>query len=79
MAVVDEVGQIKVVMKLNIGTTPSGAPKTASVSLGNINKTAYVQNNGDEKAVAIANAFRQIMAHTLNAITKTITSELYEE
>ena len=75
MAAVTECKKVAVAIKLNNGTTKTGAPKTVSVSLGKLDKSAF----DAQKAINIVNVLVPCLDRSLNAIEKTEVSELYEE
>ena len=75
MAAVTECKKISVAVKLNNGTTISGAVKTTSVNLGSLNKAAF---NAD-KVINIVNALSPCLDHSLYSVEKTEVSELSEE
>ena len=75
MAVVVESKKISVAMKLNNGTTTTGAAKTVSVNLGSLNKSAFDAN----KVINIVNALCPCFDRTLHSLEKTEVSELSEE
>lgn len=79
MAVQSESISKKVVARLSVGTTATGAPKYANVSIGSISKDRYATENGDTKAVAIINALVPCFEYSLGQIQKTSVDELYED
>lgn len=79
MAVLEENKSLKVTVKLNNGTTPSGQTKTANVSLGSLDSTRYNANDGNTKALNIVNAMAAVFSRNLYSIEKTIVNYLSEE
>ena len=75
MAISTESKNISVAIKLNNGTTSSGQPKTLSVNLGSLNKTAF----DAQKAINIISALGPCFVRTLHSIEKTEVSYLNEE
>ncbi len=75
MAAVTECKNISVVMKLNNGTTTTGAVKTVSVNLGSLNKSAF----DADKVINIVDALIPCLDRSLHVLEKTEVSELYDE
>ena len=75
MSVTTECKKISVAMKLNDGTTTTGAVKTVSLNLGSLNKAAF----DADKVVNIVNALTPCFDRRLHTLEKTEVSELYED
>ncbi|MBQ7221414.1 MAG: hypothetical protein IJS28_10580 [Synergistaceae bacterium] len=75
MAAITESKKVSVAMKLNNGTTATGAVKTASVNLGSLNKAAF----DADKALNIVNALAPCFDRMLHIVEKTEVSQLSEE
>ena len=82
MAAVEELNKLKVYIKLNNGSTSTGAPKTVTVSLPAVSKDQFLGENvqaSNQKAINIINALVPCLDRTLNFIGKDATYEMYEE
>jgi len=66
-------------IKLTVGSTASGAPKTASVNLGTLSPTLQQTTENAQKIINIVNALVPCLTNALNQILWTTDSELYEE
>lgn len=75
MAAITETKSFSVVMKLNNGTTTTGAVKTLSVNLGSLNKTAFDAN----KVLNVVNALAPCFFRMLYIVEKIEVSQLSEE
>ena len=74
MPAITEIKKITVSMKLNNGTTTTGKVKTASVSLGNLNKSTF----DADKVIAIVNALSPCFDLMLHSLEKTEVSQLID-
>ena len=74
MAAVTECKKVSVAMKLNNGTTTTGAVKTVSVNLGSLNKSAF----DADKVLNIVNALYPCFDLMLHTLEKTEVSEISE-
>ena len=72
MAVTTTVTKDVVTMKLQNGTTTTGALKTVSVSLGSLNKDAY----DADKVMSIVGLLAQMFAKSLYLVQKTEVSDI---
>ena len=72
MAAVTTLNNVSVSMKLNNGTSATGAVKTVSVSLGSLNKDTFEAN----KAMAIVTLLTPCLAKSLVSVNKTEYSTL---
>ena len=72
MAAVTTLNKVSVSLKLNNGTSATGAVKTVSISLGTLKKDAF---NAD-KAMAIVGALTPCLNKTLVSVNKTEVSTL---
>ncbi|MBQ7544224.1 MAG: hypothetical protein IJT02_04690 [Synergistaceae bacterium] len=62
--------KIRVNVKLNNGTTATGATKTVSVSLGNLNKDAF----DADKAISIVSLLSPVLDKSIVTVEKVETS-----
>ena len=72
MAVQTIVQKIAVNLKLNNGTTKTGAVKTATVSIGSLDKDTF----DAEKAIAIVSLLTPCLTKSLYDLQKVETSKL---
>lgn len=82
MAVELTIKSAKVAIKVNDGTTTTGAIKTATISLPTLDKaqfTAANLNASAQKAANIVNAVGTIIDRSAVSIELTLTDELSEE
>lgn len=63
-------------MLLNVGTTTTGATKTANMSLGTL--SSNVANWDGQKAINIATAVSNVLENTLVELRRIATSRLEE-
>ena len=75
MSVTSTTKKVAVSLKLNNGTTTTGAIKTVSVNLGSLNKAAF----DAQKAINIVNVLGTCLERSVYSITKTEVSELSED
>ena len=67
--------KLRVNVKLDNGTTESGATKTVSIPLGSMNKDAF---NAD-KVIAIAGLLSSVLSKSIVTIEKVETSNIYAD
>lgn len=75
MPITTETKKVSVALKLNNGTTSTGAIKTVSVNLGNLNKTAF----DAQKTLNIVNALYTCLERSIYGIEKTEVTLLSED
>lgn len=79
MAVVSEVTSLKIAMLLNVGTTTTGAVKTAAVSLPAIDYANYTEATDDARVMALVTLITPILDRRMHMLRKTVVSQLLEE
>ena len=75
MAAITTLEKVSVTLKLDNGTSASGAQKTVSVSFPAINKAAF----DADKAMAILNLLQPVLSKTVVKMLKTELSNIDSE
>lgn len=78
MAITRTVSKYAVSLKLNDGTTSTGAMKTVSLSLGSLDKTRYEADTSHAKAMGLVALLEPVLSKAVVGVIETTTASLVD-